>query len=325
MREPHVLNHLLRSFADFRKDPEVTEIVVNECGRFGVERSGDWSWHDADDLTFRRLDSIGVHAGFALASDFSPEHPLCRAVLPGGERAQLCRPPATKPGIISMTIRKPSERMRLLDDDDLDGLFEETNLPRSVAKGYDEELACLFHEGNWRQFFRRAVQKRKSIGVCGPTGSGKTDFLKRLLMEIPEHERIVTMEDTPEFGTAGPYNKVNLFFGSEINQLTCDDTRRAALRMRPDRVIVQEVRGAEAMGFLQALGNGHSGMTSWHSNEGGEWEALATMVRQSDTGRAIPPDDVPRYIKQFIDIVVWAAKEDKKYKVPTVWLKGVSE
>jgi type IV secretion system protein VirB11 len=95
--------------------------------------------------------------------------------------------------------------------------------------------------------------------------------------------------------------------------------------MRPDRIIVQEVRGGEAMGFLQALASGHSGMTSWHANEGGEWEALAMMVRQHNAGQAVPPDEMYAFLKQFIDVIVWAAKEDRGYKVPRVWLKGVSQ
>ena len=319
------LLHLLRPFEAHLSRPSVTEIVVNEVGRFGVEDAGVWSWHDDARLTLNHLDAIGVLAGFISSREFSPERPLCSATLPAGERIMCCRPPATHHDVISLTIRKPSQRIMLIDDDDFDVMFDGTNkhAPRGVS--VDEELATLWRNENWKEFFRRAVQKRKSIGVCGPTGGGKTSFLRRLLMVIQPTDRIVTMEDTSEFGNAGPLNRVNLFFGEERANLKCDDTRRAALRMRPDRIIVQEIRGGEAMGFLQALASGHSGMTSWHANEGGEWEALAMMVRQHDAGRAVPPDEMYVFLKQFIDIIVWAAKEDRRYKVPRVWLKGVSE
>jgi len=325
MHEQKVLKHLLEPFDAVRKDPLVTEIVVNECGRFGVERAGEWSWHDNSDLTYQRLDAIGVLASFALSGEFSQEYPLARARLPTSERLQACRYPATLPDVISLTIRKPSEKEMLLEDDDIDNMFAETNTRPIASARSNQQLADLLKARDWRGFFRTAVRARKSIGVCGPTGGGKTAFLRRLLAAIQDYDRIITIEDTPEFGLVGPKNRVSLFYSPENPRLQCDDCRRAALRMRPDRIIIQEVRGAEAMGFLQALGNGHSGMTSWHSNEGGEWEALAGMVRQSEAGRSIPPDDVERYIKQFIDIVVWAAKEDKEYKVPRVWLKGVTE
>ena len=101
------LRHLLTPFLPFLANPETTEVVVNRPGEIGVESGGVWSWHQEPSLTFDRLDAIGMLAAFNSGQDIAPTHPLCGAALPDGERIQVCRPPATRPGTISITIRRP--------------------------------------------------------------------------------------------------------------------------------------------------------------------------------------------------------------------------
>ena len=163
--------HLLRPFEVHLSRPSVTEIVVNEVGRFGVEDASVWSWHEDARLTLNHLDAIGVLAGFISNREFSPERPLCSATLPAGERIMCCRPPATHHDVISLTIRKPSQRIMLIDDDDFDVMFDGTNkhAPRGVS--VDEELATLWRNENWKEFFRRASKNaRASAYVVRPAG-----------------------------------------------------------------------------------------------------------------------------------------------------------
>ena len=249
------LHHLIRPFLPFLADPRTTEVVVNRPGEFGVE-AGTWSWHKDDSLTFERLDAIGVLAAFNSSQEFGPHSPLCATVLPGGERLQVCRPPATLPDVISLTIRKPSERVMRIDDPDFEALFDTTNTGPTRRARADEHLVALYRSKDWKAFFKLAIRQKKTLGVAGSTGSGKTTLLRRCLMEIPEIERIVTIEDTAEFGTAGPPNRVNLFYGDGRANLAAEQVLKASLRMRPDS---HHHAGGPRAGSVQL----HSGPRQW--------------------------------------------------------------
>jgi type IV secretion system protein VirB11 len=319
MRRNEALDHLIQPFMPFLANPATTEVVVNQPGEFGAETSGQWSWHSEPSLTVDRLDAIGVLTAYRASREFSPSHPEVATTLPGGERLQACRAPATFPGIISLTIRKPTRHKVGLDDDEVSSLIDGTNgAPPGRAKA-DIELLKLYRAQDWRAFYRLAMHAKKTIAVCGKVATGKTTFLRRLLAEIPETDRVVTVEDTAEFGDAGPGNRVNLFYGDGRANLIAEQIIKASLRMRMDWLIMQEVRGPEAFGFIRALASGHSGATSWHAEEGEEFDALELMIRQHEAGRAIP--DVRRYLKTYIDVIVYCAKDETGYHTPRVWFK----
>jgi len=322
MRRNAALEHLIQPFVPFLANPATTEIVVNRPGEFGVETNGQWSWHHEPSLTFDCLDAIGVLTAYRASREFNPSNPEVATTLPGGERLQACRAPATFPETISLTIRKPTRRKVGLDDDEVSSLLHRTNAAAGRSNA-DTELSKLYHAQDWRGFYRLAMRAKKTIGVCGKVATGKTTFLRRLLAEIPETDRVVTVEDTAEFGDAGPGNRVNLFYGDGRANLTAEQIIKASLRMRMDWLIMQEVRGPEAFGFIRALASGHSGATSWHAEEGEEFDALELMIRQHEAGRAIP--DVRRYLKTYIDVVVYCAKDASGYHTPRVWFKAVDE
>jgi type IV secretion system protein VirB11 len=317
------LRTLLRCFEVFLEHAATTEVVVNRPGEVGVEQAGQWSWHDMPELTLERLDAISILAASMTSREVDASQPLCASTLPGGERIQICRPPATMPGIISLTIRKPATKARTIDDPDFENLFLEANRGPTRRTQADEALLQLYRAQDWRGFFKAARTARKTIGACGATGSGKTDLLKRLLQLTSEHARVVTIEDNPEFGELGPRNRVNLFYGDSRANLAAEDTLKAALRMRPDEIWMQEVRGAEAFAYLRALAAGHpGGCTSWHAEEGQEWDALELMVKQHPAGLAIPEASLRQYLRQYIDIVVWCARGENGFRAPRVWFKA---
>ena len=320
------LKHLLAPFTPALADPATTEIVVNRCGELGVEKGGGWSWSHDNRLTFDYLDAFGILAAFDANQDLSPSQPLCAASLPGGERLQVCRPSATAQGVVSLTIRKPGGKIGNIDDANFGALFSKTNTGKTRRSMSDDMLIEIYRRKSWVEFFRMAVRSRKTILVGGATHSGKTTALKKMMMEIPAHERIVTIEDTSEFAGAGPSNQVNLFYGDKQANLTAEDLVKASLRCRPDRIIMQEIRGAESFAFIRALAAGHpGGMTSIHAEEGHEFDALELMVKQSEAGRALPPDDLTRYLKQYIDITAYFAKDDDGYHATNVWFRAAEE
>lgn len=159
---------------------------------------------------------------------------------------------------------------------------------------------------------RAAVAARKTILISGGTSSGKTTFLNALLKEVPSHERIVTVEDTPEINVSRP-NCVSLVAvrGEQGEaKVGTDDLLQASLRLRPDRIILGEVRGPEAVTFLRAINTGHPGsFTTIHANTpAGALEQLALMAMQAGIGLARA--DTLAYIRSLVDVVVQLGRVD---------------
>lgn len=304
-------------------DPDVTEIVLNRPGEVGIEREGAWHWIDVPEFTFDRLDAIGILAGFALSKEFGPADPICLTTLPGGQRFTACRPPATASGLISFTIRVPSRVTSRVADDDFRGLLREANSGHSRHAQMDAELIRLYRAKDWPAFFRLAVQARKTIGVTGRVGSGKTHVTRRLLREIPVHERIVTIEDTDEFGPLPDHrNRVALFYGAA--GVTAQQCAETSLRMRPDRVAMQELRGAELWAFLRVLASGHGGLTTWHSEAGADaaFAALAKMSRSSAEASTYSDSELQQIFRGLINVIAWCSRDSEGFSVPYVWFRA---
>jgi type IV secretion system protein VirB11 len=320
------LLRLLQPFDPFLTAEGVREIVVNRPGEVGVENVEGWSWHRTPELDYDRLEEISILAGFQTSHDVDDEHPLCGSTLPGGQRVQICRPPATAQGIISLAIRKPATTARRVDDDDFEGLFATANAGPSRRSLADAELVALYRARDWRAFFKLARKARKSFGFCGSTGSGKTDLLKRLIQLTPDSVRVVSIESDAEFGEIGTRNRVSLFYGDDRAKIASEDALKASLRLRPDEIWMQEVRGAEAFAYIRALAAGHpGGGTSWHAEEGQEFDALELMVKQHPAGATIPDNKVRQLLRQYLDVVVWCARGEDGFSAPRVWFKAAED
>jgi len=151
MKASRALLHLLKPFIHHLDDPNVTEVVVNRPAEFGVERNGRWEWHDAPELTFERMDQIGLAAAAETAKDFSRANPVCGTILPAGQRMQINRPPAVTPdGIITMCIRRPFHRKLTMDDDDFDDMTSEVNTGASQNEAVSGDMVRLFEARDWR-------------------------------------------------------------------------------------------------------------------------------------------------------------------------------
>jgi type IV secretion system protein VirB11 len=320
------LRYLLSPLEPILTTPGVTEIVFNRPGEFGVERRGAWEWHTDAAFEFDRLDAIGILAGQLMAKRFDPEHPLCLTSLPDGERFTAVRPPVMAQGNISATIRVPSRTQRRVDDDDFDALIEGVNDSDARQAIRDRRLIELYRAGQWKDFFKLAVESRRTILATGATGSGKTTLLKRLMNAIPQHERLVTIEDTDEFGVLPQRNRVAMFYGSAGT--TAENLVEVSLRMKPDRVAMQELRGTEAFGYLRVLLAGHPGSVSTlHADRGADaaFEALLVMVKQHSAGREIPDDKLRGLIRRLIDIVVWCTRDERGFQIPYVYFRDAED
>jgi type IV secretion system protein VirB11 len=324
----------LRSFLEpvpELNDPTVREIVINRPGEIGIERStgdrareGGWTWREVPQFTLDRLDQIGILAGWALSKDLDAGNPICMTTLPDGQRCTIVRSPAVSRDTMSITIRNPSHDKRTVFDPDFDALMRAATTGTKGRGKADETLLALYRAKAWPEFFSLAVKSHKTIAATGTTGSGKTTFLKRLMREIEAFERLITIEDTDEFGTLPQRNRVSMFFGSA--NVTAEKAVEASLRMRPDRVAMQELRGAEAWAYIRLLAAGHpGGLTTWHAEDGDAFTPLALMAKQSEAGRNIPDDKLMTILRSFIDIVAYCKRDESGFSVPSVWFRAAEE
>ena len=303
------LRHMLAPLTPFLGKDGVTEVVINRPGEAGVEREGAWSWHAVPELDFDRLDAIATLSAAMSQQDVGPGHPLCSSVLPDGERVQVCRPPAVAAGTLSLTIRRPSAFVPTLEGLSVAGIFTTTDIARPGPHPLDAELAALHQARDWHRFFPLAVKARKTIVVTGDTGSGKTTFAKALIREIPLSERLVTIEDTAEFIGLPHRNIVSLFYskGTQgLAQVRSEDLLEAALRMRPDRVLMQELRDGAAFAFIRGIAAGHPGsITTCHAaSAAGAFDALRLMLKQHEAGRHLADADAKTLLSRLVDVVV---------------------
>ena len=289
------LNAYLHPFRKWLEREEVSEIIVNAPGEVWIEQAGEpyLTRDDApqvDDTLVRRL---AEQVARATHQGISRERPLLAATLPGGERVQFVAPPATRQGW-AMAIR----RHRLVDLP-LAAYNQEAVTPtpaKTVVDRCNDPIA----------FLSRAVVERRTILVSGGTSSGKTTFLNALLREVPAKERVILIEDTPEIRLHGEASIGLVAVKGELGEakVGVDDLLQASLRMRPDRIVLGELRGREAVSFLRAINTGHPGSfsTIHANNPHGALEQLGLMVMQAGLGLSF--QDTLVYARSVIDIVV---------------------
>lgn len=307
------LEKALERLKPFLADDRVSEISVNRPGDLFIERLGVSSMERVEDAQFTAewIRTLSERVAGSTNQVVNDEHPILSASLPSGERFQCVLPPAAPEGG-AISIRKQVIHDIGLDVYQQGGAFEHTRVGRQLSlSAAEEELAAMMQgDVDAMEFLRTAVRLRVSIVVSGGTSTGKTTFLNALLKEIPGDERIVTIEDTRELKPITP-NTVALL-ASKGDQgrakVTQQQLLEASLRMRPDRLMLGELRGAEAFSFLQAINTGHPGsLTTVHANSGrSAYERLALMVMQS--GVDLKKQELIDYLKEVIPIVVQLAR-----------------
>jgi len=302
---------------------DVTDIYVNRPGEIWVETlGGATERHEAPALDRATLDRLSRQIAALSHQGISREHPLLSATLPDGARVQVVAPPATR-GDLALAIRKHVSPDLSLSDYVSAGSFAETKRGDVGGRApIDVELARMLDAGDVAGMLATAVKARKNILVSGGTSTGKTTFLNALIREIPPHERLILIEDTPELHL-GHANAVGLLAARSAlgeAQVTADSLLAASLRMRPDRIIVGELRGPEAYTFLRAVNTGHPGsMTTVHADSAERAiEQIALLVLQ--TGTRLGREDVHHYVRSTVDVFVQLARTGGRRHVAEVVL-----
>jgi len=303
--------------------PDVTDIYVNRPGEVWAETlGGAVERHEAPGLDVPTLDRLARQIAALSHQGISREHPLLSASLPDGSRVQIAAPPATR-GPMAIAIRKHISSDLGLDDYVSAGAFSGTVRGTTPGKSdTDLRLAELLAAGDIAGMLAAAVKARKNILVSGGTSTGKTTFLNALIREIPAGERLILIEDTPELHQHHD-NLVGLLAvrGSQGEaRVTATDLLAASLRMRPDRIILGELRGEEAYTFLRAINTGHPGsMTSVHADSAERAiEQIVLLVLQA--GTQLSRDDVRHYVRSTVDVYVQLQRVGGKRSVAQVLL-----
>lgn len=318
--DPHGSPYLVDALAPFRQhleDPAVIEVLVDRPGAFWIERAGvdQLQQHREERVTNERMQRLARLVAAESAQEVHANRPLLSASLPtggpgGGARIQFVLPPAARLGV-AMAIRKHVVIGRTLSDYRTD-----THVPEPVAGAHanaderDGQLRALARSGDATRFLQAAIADRRTMLISGGTSSGKTTLLNALLAAIPLHERIVTIEDAPELRPPQPSHVSLIASRGDQGEaaVSMQSLLEASLRLRPDRILLGELRGGEAFAFLRAVNTGHPGsLTTIHADSPeGAYEQIALMVMQSDV--RLTRADVLSYIRSIVRIVVQTAR-----------------
>ena len=267
------------------KDEEITEVMINSKRDIFIEKAGRIQKMEESFESDSRLEDIIQRIVGLAGREVNQANPIVDTRLPDGSRVNVILPPIALKGP-TITIRKFSK-----DPMTIEKLIAFGSLTQEIADILKELVRC-----------------RYNIFICGGTGSGKTTFLNALSNYIPKDERVITIEDSAELQIKGVANLVSLETrnanAAGQGQITIKDLIKSSLRMRPDRIVVGEVRGGEALDMLQAMNTGHDGsLSTGHANSTKDMMSrLETMVLQGSA--QVPLEAIRQQIASALDIVV---------------------
>jgi type IV secretion system protein VirB11 len=286
---------------------DVTDVLVNRPGEVWIETVGGAMRREpAEQLDEVALQRLARQIAAVSHQGVNREQPLLSATLPDGSRVQVVAPPATRGGA-ALAVRKHQISDLTVADLARDGLFDAAQRSdgTSDAAG-DAELEALLDAGDLEAFLETAVRRRKTIVISGGTGSGKTTLLNALVKEIDPSERLLVIEDAPEIRLDHPNSLGLVAVRGELGEarVDADALLAAALRMRPDRILLGELRGKEAFAFLRAVNSGHPGsLTTVHADSpAGALDQIALLALTS--GVDLGWDKVQAYVERVIDVVI---------------------
>lgn len=281
---------------EYLGDDTISEIMVNAWDIIFVEQNGVVRRAEHTFSSEKELDDIIQRIVASAGREVNRANPIVDTRLPGGERVNVVLPPASIETPVVTIRRFPKDRI---------------TMQALVEFGTLSEEAAAFLEG--------LVKSKYNIFISGGTSSGKTTFLNALSDYIPKSERIITIEDSAELQLTGIANLVRLETRNSntagSGEITIRDLIRTSLRMRPERIIVGEVRGEEALDMLGAMNTGHDGsLSTGHANSCEDMlRRLETMVLQGGSG--LPLNAVRRQIASSIDIIVHLGRLSTRRRV----------
>jgi type IV secretion system protein VirB11 len=314
----------LRALRPWLADREVTELCINRPTQAFVETRSGWRLESLPFADFDWCRRLAKLVANATRQRIDEEAPLLSASLPSGERIQIVLPPATSAGCVAITIRRPSDEVWSIEELSSRGIFKKTRRATDALDAVETELLRCLQAQEFESFMRLAVRARKNILVSGPTGSGKTTWTKALIREIPSHERLVTIEDAQELNLDRHPNHVRLFYSKDdqgLSRVTPKQLLESCLRMKPDRILLAELRAEEAFDYLRNVNSGHPGsITSVHAASAElAFEQLVLLIKQSRGGSELARSDIKNLLYLLVDVVIQFGVEDHQRFIKEIW------
>jgi type IV secretion system protein VirB11 len=310
VQSSEMLGEYLQPIQALIDDSSLTEVCINRPREVWTEGRAGWQRHDVPELSFSHCRQLATLIASYNGKAISADKPVLSSALPNGERVQVIIPPACEANTVSITIRKPSVLDFTLDELDEQGAFHEIAQIQDGLKPFEHELLKLRGEGRIKDFLDMGVRTQRNILIAGKTGSGKTTVTKSLIRSIPLEERLITIEDVHELFLNQHPNKVHLFYSREDeggSKVSPKQALASCLRMKPDRILLAELRGDEAWEFIKSVNTGHPGsISTMHANGAFEaFEQLTALIKDSRTGAHLDTDYIQQRLFTTIDIVLF--------------------
>ena len=314
----------LRALRPLLTRTDVTELCINQPGVAYLETREGWQREAIPFADFDWCRRLAKLVANSTRQRVDEESPLLSASLPSGERIQIVLPPATSPGCVAISIRRPSDQVWSIEELSSSGIFRATRRASEALDQTETELLKLLEGEQYEAFMRLAVASRKNILVSGPTGSGKTTWTKALIREIPADERLITIEDAQELILDRHPNHVRLFYSKDdqgLSRVTPKQLLESCLRMKPDRILLAELRAEEAFDYLRNVNSGHPGsITSVHAASAElAFEQLVLLVKQSRGGQELPRADIKQLLYLLVDVVIQFGIERHRRFIKEIW------
>lgn len=299
-----------------------TEFAMVRAKEAFIEQNGVWHRIDVPEFTQRRCLDLANGVAIYAKQDITERTPLLSATLPGGQRIQVVIPPAVEMGTIGICIRIPGSSVRSLESYVQSGAFDrfvwlqEGQVANANHRftSLENRLLEYLRQKDLMSFLIAAVKGKKNIAVVGDTGSGKTTLMKAVCQYIAKHERIITIEDVRELFLPMHSNRQHLLYskGSQgVAKVSPADLISACMRLKPDRVLLAELRGAEAFDFLKLMTTGHSGsVTSFHA-ESCELapQRYVFMAKEHPDAAMFTDEALKRLVNMTVDIMLHVTAE----------------
>ena len=311
----------LDKLADAGRD-DVIEICINPDGSCWGEFQGDHFMRALDQrLSVTELRDLGNQIASSANTTMSKDKPIVSVSITYRDRpirAQVVTPPAVLAGM-SISLRFFSSLP--LDQIELRFLYGEERKLEELRQEKNRALREVVAAGDIYDAIRFCVENKLNMIVSGGTSTGKTVAARKILSYVPGEERIVTIEEAAELLPAQP-NAVTLIANRDAEFQSADVLLTATLRMRPDRIILGEVRGKEAMTFLEAINTGHGGsMTTLHA-ETPQLAVQRLAIAALKTEIPMTYQDMVKYIESSIDVIIQAGREDGQRGITEFYLPG---
>lgn len=303
---------LLSPLMPFLSDNHVSEILINQPKEVYVQKGRSMTCHVLPELDRVHLKRLFTFIANESNQGIHENSPLLSGNLYDGSRVQLVIPPVSQD--YTLSIRRQSVKQLSMDDYRHSNFYSQTRIFDRYApvmdhfSDTDRVLMTLYESGCWADFMEAAVHFKKNIVISGATSSGKTTYLNALISHIPLSERIITLEDTYEITIPHP-NIVRLCApkqsGRTASVVSMQDLVQCSLRLRPDRLIMGEIRGSEVLDFISACSTGHEGsMTTIHAqNPRVAFLRMMQMVRLNNVP-GMRDEDIERLLQEVVDIVI---------------------